>query len=567
MIPQKQNSSKKSIILLFISVFIIAFFTSHGTMSLDPPARFKVAQSIVNHGDVQIRLTEQELADIDLMPQLVTENNGKYYSMYFGLGQTFVFVPFYYLFHEILGIQSDKACRALTSLTLFPLALASIAWIMFLLMREFDFTPRQSFITALLTAFATGLWETSKEAQDAIHLAFYFPLIAYGLRKYQTSSQWRFLSLSSFTVGMCFITRSDSAITIICYLIFASLIIYKNNKTNSNLSFTRKCLPFVIMVLFALPGLIIELTYNYIRFDHPISSYTRIYSWEIFVRGLVGLLFSPGKSLFLYNPIMLLAIPGFFMFFKKYRGWALYILAGFTGCLLLHAAVINFHGYVCWGPRYLTRYLPLLVIPAAFFIFKSNPTRLNRSFIAVIISASVIIQIAAVSIHYNRENHVLTTKYNGLKYRTMFEPEANFIPIRFKNIASGIHKMATGNIAPWPTDANFNLSTEQQLDAPVLNYLAFWPYHLTYYLPAVKPNMKVPLWASTLILISGLGIALVVMRWGWNVCPDNIRTTKTHTIDDQAFESAYRRQKVKETSKVTQTIEQLLQNTDSEVKK
>ena len=58
------------------------------------------------------------------------------------------------------------------------------------------------------------------------------------------------------------------------------------------------------------------------------------------------------------------------------------------------------------------------------------------------------------------------------------------------------------------------LPEDKQLNAPVLHYLAFWPFHLTYYLPAVNPSLALPLWASTIILIAGILISLLILHQG-----------------------------------------------------
>ena len=89
------------------------------------------------------------------------------------------------------------------------------------------------------------------------------------------------------------------------------------------------------------------------RFGHPIASYHvedimpyEMSGWALLLRGLKGFLYSPGKGLFFYNPILLLAIPGIFVLWRSHRRWAIYILAGFIGCLFLHAIFPSFHGNI-----------------------------------------------------------------------------------------------------------------------------------------------------------------------------------------------------------------------------
>jgi len=177
-----------------------------------------------------------------------------------------------------------------------------------------------------------------------------------------------------------------------------------------------------------------------------------------------------------------------------------------------------FHGNCCWGPRYLCRTLPLLFVPVVFFgLYGSGASMFRRSMFTVVAVISILVQVAAVSLHHVRELAELGLAYNvswSDRQWTMFEPEAHFLEVRLINLGKSFDEMANDKIAPWPTTPNHLLSREKQLQAPVLHYLAFWPFHLTYYLPAIKPELAVPLWCSSLILITGILAGLVTSYWG-----------------------------------------------------
>jgi hypothetical protein len=96
----------------------------------------------------------------------------------------------------------------------------------------------------------------------------------------------------------------------------------------------------------------------------------------------------------------------------------------------------------------------------------------------------------------------------------MFEPEANFLPLRLVNLHQSVTDMSQGKIAPWPNQADGQLTREQRLQAPTLHYLAYWPFHLTYYLPKVKPGWAVPLWGAWTIFVVGMTAGLLLLGWG-----------------------------------------------------
>jgi hypothetical protein len=78
------------------------------------------------------------------------------------------------------------------------------------------------------------------------------------------------------------------------------------------------------------------------------------------VTGLLGFLLSPGKSIFLYSPPILLAFAGISRLWQRDRGLAL--VAGLTPLvyLLFFATYTQWEGGYCYGPRYLVPALALL---------------------------------------------------------------------------------------------------------------------------------------------------------------------------------------------------------------
>ncbi|MCP4710698.1 MAG: glycosyltransferase family 39 protein [Planctomycetes bacterium] len=510
----------KSLVFLFLGVVLLSFFTSHATLSIDPPNRYLVAKSIVDYGDLQIRLAPGEPIPPGCDPGL----DGNNYSL-FGIGQALIFAGPYAFYHHVLGIESDKMIRSLISVTVFPVNLALTALVFYFLLGAFKFSHRRAYLAAICLVFATGLWQLSKEGQEGAHLALLFALVGLGLRRFQVSGTLKWLAVSAVAMGYSFITRVDTAPMVLCYLVFVFYLIGQNrNKPEAQPSTKRAgWYAYLLVIGLTLPALLIHMYITNLHFGHLVAGKHNPFSVTFVPRGLMGLLFSPGRSVFLYNPIFLLAPVGFFALYRRHREWFFFIGAAFMGCLLLHAAVDAFHGNCCWGPRYLCRHFPLLFIPLAFFVFFPPQLSVMRRFVVILIAGcSILVQVLAVSLHHNRELQELATAYDvGWSDRqwTMFEPEANFLKLRVANLCSGIDEMVNGKIAPWPKTENHLLTNEEQLKAPTLHYLAFWPYHLTYYMPVVQPGYVVPLWGSTMILLLGVGISMILLIFGYVKSP------------------------------------------------
>jgi hypothetical protein len=76
--------------------------------------------------------------------------------------------------------------------------------------------------------------------------------------------------------------------------------------------------------------------------------------------GLVGFLFSPGKSIFLYSPPILLALLGLPLLWRRDRGIAFLAAAAPIVYLLFFATYTQWEGGYCYGARYLVPALTLL---------------------------------------------------------------------------------------------------------------------------------------------------------------------------------------------------------------
>lgn len=78
--------------------------------------------------------------------------------------------------------------------------------------------------------------------------------------------------------------------------------------------------------------------------------------------GLVGFLFSPGKSIFLFSPPILLALVGVPRLWQRNRGLAFVAATSPIVYLLFFATYTQWEGGYCYGPRYLVPALTLLCL-------------------------------------------------------------------------------------------------------------------------------------------------------------------------------------------------------------
>ena len=119
--------------------------------------------------------------------------------------------------------------------------------------------------------------------------------------------------------------------------------------------------------------------------------------------GLYGNLLSPGKSVFLYAPPLILALFGSLPFISRHKWWALPFIGIPLLYLLVYSAKGVWYGGSSWGPRYLVPAVPLFLVMASPIIEKAifdNGIRELRATL-VLGATGIGIQILAIANHFD----------------------------------------------------------------------------------------------------------------------------------------------------------------------
>ncbi len=118
-----------------------------------------------------------------------------------------------------------------------------------------------------------------------------------------------------------------------------------------------------------LPGVALTLAHNWLRFQ---SLSEQGYPGEGFTgpiaQGLYGLLLSPGKSVFLYAPLMLALPLALVPFARRFPREALFVAALSLITLLESAAWWMWWGGWGWGPRFLVPLMPFWVLALGMLV-------------------------------------------------------------------------------------------------------------------------------------------------------------------------------------------------------
>jgi hypothetical protein len=160
------------------------------------------------------------------------------------------------------------------------------------------------------------------------------------------------------------------------------------------------------IALFALPVLValaVTAWYNWLRFGNPLTTgYLPQESFSSpFAEGLYGLLLSPGKGLFWYNPLLLASLAAWPVFYRRWRAEALLCAAVVLANVAFYAPWYLWWAGHGWGPRFLVAALPFAALPLAPAFEAAARRRAVAAGLALLAVLSLAAQVAGVAVSYN----------------------------------------------------------------------------------------------------------------------------------------------------------------------
>ncbi len=299
-------------------------------------------------------------------------------------------------------------------------AFLTAAWItcFFLVGCELHFGTKASLIMALLAGLATPLIHYAQTffSEPLAGLAF---MLHYLLLLVSQRKQWSqgYLFFAGLALGWVVLTKI--ALIVLCIPAITYLIILLLQSTNADQAWVKK-IKFIIInggafaLGLAIPFIIL-LTYNFMRFNHFFETGYGAESnlWTTPLReGIYGLLFSAGRGLLCYTPLIFVSLALTRKFTKSHLKESLYSVAIFTSILLLYAKWHMWEGGWCWGPRFLIPIIPFLLLPigAALNSYKKWPTLGKLGFISLVL-ISLVISINGLLVNYIDYYQYLTNFY------------------------------------------------------------------------------------------------------------------------------------------------------------
>jgi 4-amino-4-deoxy-L-arabinose transferase-like glycosyltransferase len=387
---------------LFLSLFYIA--TARGTMTFgDDISMLRVTRSVA---------TQASFAVQPDTPRSTRGIDGRYYSKY-GIGQSVLGVPFYLIGAFVAKHYSDPHLRGVNPyanpITYFACLLgifsASGAVIFFYLTcAELGFCQSAGIFSALALGTCTFVWYYARTYMTEPTSTFFLILAFYGLLRFTKDSRLVWLLISGISLCLAVLVRVQNVVVFPAFALWLILNLWMPQRHSFGATLaavTAWSVP--IMVSFAIVA-----AFDYLRFGSAtdmgfgphweMKQMSFIFSNPLYV-GIYGFLFSPGKSLFWYAPILAPALYGGNVLWKKYPEMTV-VLGTLGGTYLrFYSKFFQRFGGGCWGPRFMVQMLPFLMIGFAALIDQGLGL-IGWIVIATTTALSFFIQVTSVLVSY-----------------------------------------------------------------------------------------------------------------------------------------------------------------------
>jgi hypothetical protein len=338
-------------------------FTRPTPESYDAQIMFQVTQSMVDHGSFTVN---QDPFGMNTP-----------YSFY-GIGMSLLMAPPYWVaerLHQDAGVfvmSVNAAVVAGIAVTVFALGLVTRA------------TALQSLAAAAFTVFGTLLlpYVATGFAEPSVALA-----IALGLIGVQTNRP----VVAGAAAGLALLMRVDSAFLVVPVLGVATWVAGARS-WQAAMRFCVALMPAAIITAgydtlrFGAPW---RTGYFYATFNHPLAA------------GLYGLLFSPAAGLFIYVPLLPLALVGLFLAMRRLPLLASTALVLLALRILVYAVWFGWSAYWAWGPRYLVPAMPVLAVGLIEVCRRWSGLHSGvKAAVAFVLAVSGLVQVAGAAIGY-----------------------------------------------------------------------------------------------------------------------------------------------------------------------
>ena len=406
-------------LMLFLFFFSVYALTGQGSIqSADGKIMFLLTQAMVENHSVSF----SEIVSLSDTP-------GPQYSKY-GLGMSVLAIPFYLfgkLLSFLLGIEASLATQFTVSMINAMLTALSCLMVFRIATERFEFTLRIGLFLALGFGLSTIAWYYSEDFMSEPATTFFLLSAVYWVTGKDRATRdllWAgtFLALA--------VSCRLAALVVIPGFIFYQWMVWAESAEKDIKQLVMDLLRLAIPVVAVLMLIMI---YNYLRFGGPLETGYEKISGR-FLLGFFGILFSPGKSLFLFNPLTLFGCLAFMFFLREQRKTALLFGWLIVSHLVLFSFWHSWQGGMSWGPRLMLVVLPYLILPIGFLLREHKQAVKIPVLLALVVG--ILIQLPSVTVNVARYYYEMSRDFGSLGHdQILFSPQYSQLLGQSKQVA------------------------------------------------------------------------------------------------------------------------------------
>ena len=456
MTPGRRSWFNNPVFLLGLAAALIAFVVQSGEVgSADTMHRLQSTHSF---------WTSQPPVFPSEYPEFgVHGRNGSLQSWY-GIGQSLLMLP-----PDLLGgwIESfhvfdrygdtDPTVRDIVVVCLTQIFITVLtALVCFKLLRQFAFSVNHSIAGALALLLATThLHYTQNMMENNYICLLTLAGFAFEYEWLQTRRQ-RALLIGTGALGLNLLTRITTGMDLLCGVLFVVLVMWFDGLRGRALWERCRAYAAVALPVFFFFGFLDRL-YQFYRFGSWFNTYAGLVAKETIARdpsvgvhwpwttpwhvGFLGALFQPEKSIFLFDPLIIVALVLLVLHWRRLSpGVRAY---GVASCLMLlaylsfYARYFAWAGDFAWGDRYVSTCVELVALIAVPLLlrYRKEAGRVVWAAGVFLLCASVVIQIESLMFWLPLEIY---------QEDTLGHP-TYVVALRMKNIVA----FALGKMAAW----------------------------------------------------------------------------------------------------------------------
>ncbi|MGP0099632.1 MAG: hypothetical protein ACLPHI_21565 [Terriglobales bacterium] len=448
--------------------------------------------------------------------------DGRLYSWY-GIGQSLLMLPADVLgtwiehWEVFSGYGDDPAVRSIVvSYSTNILLSVLTALVAFRFLRQLRFSLKESVAGVLALMFCTTHLHYTQNMMENNYIML-LTLIGFSFQyEWLRSDSRRALLIGCCALGLNLLTRLTTGLDLIAAGVFVVLVMWFDRARGVGL--WRRALAYCkVAAPVYLFFLVLDRVYQFYRFGSFTNTYVTQFAWEYKHRdptlpanfpwstplhvGVLGALFQPEKSIFLFDPLLVLAIV---LLAWLWRRLPPEVRAhGVTSLLLLLAYIFFYARYAfwagdfAWGDRYVSTTVELVALPAVPLLlhYREHLGKIIWGAAWVLIAASLLIQVASLAFWVPLEIY---------QEETLGHPTF-VIALRFKNIAA----FALGKMDAW--GLNNESMTQDPWDYVHITTWNFLPFLLRRVgaAPGWLVNLAFAVWAGAL---AAMGTVLLRLR-------------------------------------------------------